>query len=86
MREIYHEAHHCPAKHFGGGGGFENLAGGLQTVEQRHGHVHQHQRGTKLFGQGDRFMAIFRFADHFKVSFEFQNFSEFLTDDPLVVR
>jgi hypothetical protein len=60
-------------EHFGGGDGLENLASGLQTIEQRHGNVHQNQCGTKFFGHRNRLMPVFRFADHFKIVFEFQN-------------
>ena len=31
-------------------------------------------------------MAVFRFADHFKIVFEFQYLSKFLAHDPVVVR
>ena len=73
-------------EHFGGGGGFENLARRLQTIEQRHGKVHQNQCGTKFFDHGDRLMAVFRFADHFKVVFAFQNLSNIPTHERVVVR
>src|SRR6185312_14078961 len=40
--------------HFGGGSVFEHLSRGFQTVEQRHGDVHQHHVGMKFFGESDR--------------------------------
>ena len=73
-------------EHFGGGDGFENLARGLQTIEQRHGNVHQNQCGTEFFDHGDRLMAVFRFADHFKIVFEFQYLSNFPANERVVVR
>ncbi len=42
--------------------------------------------GRSFFDHGDRLVAVFRFADHFKISFEFQNFSKFRTHDLVVVR
>jgi hypothetical protein len=30
-------------------------------------------------------MAVFRFADHFNIGFEFQNLSEFFAHNPIVV-
>jgi len=65
---------------------FKNLAGGLQTIEQRHGHVHQHQVGTKSFRHGDRLEAVFGLADHFKIVLEFQYPSEFPAHVSVVIR
>ena len=71
-------------EHFGGGEGFEHLAGGFQTIEQRHGDVHQHHGGAKFLGQGDRLAAVLRFADHFKVVFQFEHLAETLAHDRMV--
>ena len=71
-------------EHLGGGDGFEHLAGGFQTVEPRHGDVHQHHGGTKLLGQGDRLAAVLRFADHFEVGFQFQHLAKPLAHDRVV--
>ena len=71
-------------EHFGGGDGFEHLAGGFQTIEQRHGDVHQHHVGTKFFGQRDRLAAVLRFADHFKIVFQFEHLAETLAHDRMV--
>jgi len=73
-------------EHFGGGDGFENLASGLKTIEQRHPNVHQNQCGTKLVDHRNRLTAVFRFADHVKIVFKFQNLFEFLAHDPVVIR
>ena len=70
--------------HFGGGNGFENLAGGLQTIEQGHRDVHQHYGGTKFFGQRDRLAAILRFADHLNIVFQFQHLAKTLAHDRVV--
>ena len=53
--------------HFGGGDGFENLARGFQTVEPRHGDIHQHHGGAKLFNQGNGLATVGRFASLLKV-------------------
>jgi len=60
-------------EHPGFGDGLEQLAGGLQSVEQRHGHVHQNQIGAELLAHGDRLRAVLGLADHFQVVFELQN-------------
>ena len=73
-------------EHFGGGNGFEHLPGGFQAVEQRHGDVHQHHGGTKFFDQGDRLAAVLRFADHFKVVFEFQHLAKTFAHNRVVFR
>jgi hypothetical protein len=73
-------------ENLGGGADLENLTGGLQPIEQRHGHVHQNQRWTKFFDHDNRLMSVFCFADHFEIVFQFQNFSEFSAHDPIVIR
>ena len=40
----------------------------------------------KVFYHRDRLKAIFRFADHFNIVFEFQYLSKFPAHDPVVVR
>jgi hypothetical protein len=40
----------------------------------------------EVFGQYNRLKAIFRFADHFQIGFEFQNFFKLPADSPVVVR
>ena len=73
-------------EHLGSGDGFENLASGLQPIEQRHGNVHQNQRWTKFFGHGDSLPTIFRFANHFEVVFEFQKLSDCVAHYLVIVR
>ena len=73
-------------EHFGGGDGFEHLAGGFQTIEPRHRDVHQHHGGTKFFDQGDRLAAVLRFADHFEVVFQFEHLAKSLAHDRVVFR
>ena len=67
-----------------GGICFENLPGGFQAVEQRHGDVHQHHFGAEFFGQRDRLAAVLRFADDFKIVFEFEHLAETLAHDHVI--
>ena len=73
-------------EHLGGGEGFEQLAGGCQTIEQRHRDVHQDHVGTKLSGQRDRLPSVLRFAHHFKILFEFEHFAKSLAHNHVVFR
>ena len=68
----------------GAGDGFENLTGGFQTIEQRHRDVHDEHCGTKLFNQSDSPSAVLRFADYFKVVFQFQQCAKTFTNDRVV--
>jgi hypothetical protein len=52
---------------------FEHLTGGLQTIEQWHGDIHNDDGRTKMFDQGDCLAAVARFTDHFEVVFQFQD-------------
>jgi hypothetical protein len=60
----------------GAGDGFENLTGGFQTIEQRHRDVNDDHCGTKFFDQGDGPTAVFRFADHFEITFQLQHLAK----------
>ena len=54
-------------EHLCGGKLLENLAGGLQPVEPRHGDVHQHHVGTQFVRQRDGLPPVFGFTDHSQV-------------------
>ena len=59
-------------EHFGGRGDFENLASGLQTIEDPwHCNVHQNQCGAKILGQVECLKAVYRLAHDFKIIFQF---------------
>ena len=51
----------------------QDLTGGFQTIEQRHGNVHDNHSRAKFFDFGDRLAAILRFPDHLEVAFHFQH-------------
>ncbi len=73
-------------EHFGGGKCFEHLPGSLQTVEQGHRNVHQCHVGTKFFGQRDCLTSVLRFADHFKVGFEFEHLAKSFAHNHMIFR
>ena len=65
-------------EHLGVRDGFANLPGGFQTIEQRHGDVHDDHGGTKFSGQFHRLAAGVRFADHLDIAFGLQQRPEAL--------
>ena len=73
-------------EHLGGGERLQHLAGGFQTIEQRHGDVHQHHVGTKFFGQRNRLAAVLRFAGHFEIVFQFEHLAKSFAHDRMVFR
>jgi hypothetical protein len=73
-------------EYFGGGNGFEKSASGLQSIEHRHGQVHEHQCGPQFIDHGNRLLTVARFADHLNIVFQVQNPSEFAAQEQVVVR
>src|SRR5688572_8313798 len=69
---------------FGGWKRFENLPRGFQTIELRHGNVHDDHGGTQFFRQLHRLAASLRFADNFNIAFASQQPSKSFPDDQVV--
>jgi hypothetical protein len=72
-------------ENIGGRKGFENQAGGLATIEQRHRHVHQNHGRPQFCDHVDRLAPVCRFAHHFKIVLEFENSSILLGHHPVVI-
>ena len=64
----------------------EQLAGGLQAIEQGHRDVHQYHIGTKLLGQRDGLAPVLRLADHLQVVFKFEHLAKAFAHDHVVFR
>ncbi len=71
-------------EHLGGGERAENLPGRFQTIEMRHGDIHQHHGGPEFLGQRHRLPSVLRFADDFDVGFQFEHLAKSLTHDHVV--
>ncbi len=68
----------------GGGRGQDDLAGGFQAVEQRHGDVHEDDVGPHLGEHGHGFTTGFGFADDVHVRFEIEHAMETFADDRVI--
>jgi hypothetical protein len=64
---------------------FENLAGGVDAVEVRHGDVHDHHIGAEFPGQPHCAAAVAGFPDHLKAAFPLQQGRQPLPHDLVVI-
>ena len=72
-------------EHFGGGDRFDDLPGGFQAVEQRHGDVHHDDVRPQFVGQLHGLAAGFGFAHHHNIRLDFQQCAQTLTDDGVII-
>ena len=63
----------------------DDLRGGIDAVELRHGDIHHHHVRRKLLGEPDRFAAIGGFTDYFDGWVRVQKELEALADDAVII-
>ena len=69
----------------GGRIGLENLPGGFEPVEERHGNVHDDDCGVELGSHRDGFATVFGFLDDRNISFVLEQGMEAFSDHDMVI-
>ena len=63
----------------------DDLGGGIDAVELRHGNIHDNNVGRKLLGEANGFAAVAGFADHFNRGVGLEQELKALADHAVIV-